>query len=215
MLRRPALLTALAAALLVTAPAGPALAAKASPRSGYSGTASVTVTTFEYCGPNFSRVPSGRATYSVPARLLIGKRRAVGRVAEPNPFSFSLAAGNQAAAGGVSLWSSAISTVSSHDVAGNYRDPRLLLSYWRSSYRGSTLTGTLINTHSAEALALNLYTEPRPTIPCRTGYGMLQIPTPVRVGSTIRGTLTSARADVTVAGGTTTGLVEFVLRFRA
>jgi hypothetical protein len=64
-------------------------------------------------------------------------------------------------------------------------------------------------------LALNLYTEPRPMIPCRTGFGTMSLPTPVRVGSTINGTLTAKKADLTVSGGTTTGLAEFVLRFRA
>ncbi|MEU6379679.1 hypothetical protein [Streptomyces sp. NPDC046909] len=100
----------------------------------YSGTAQVTVDVYDYCSADGSRRLADTKTYSMNATLDLGRPRTGGGETETNPFSLLLAVGQPSEAGAVSFWSSAVNTGSSQDLAGNPRDPNLLLTYWELAW---------------------------------------------------------------------------------
>ncbi|MFJ5548194.1 hypothetical protein [Streptomyces sp. NPDC093225] len=183
----------------------------------YQGTAEVSVDAYDSCGAGGSRHFAGTRTYSVPATLDLSRPREGGGQSEDNPFSLVLTVGAPTQAGALSLWSAGVGTGSGQDLAGNPRDPRVLLVYWDLDWEGGRLTGRLTDTHAAEGTTLNLLNWPGPLVPCRPDLGTLPggFPHAVDTGTTIEGDLDARGASLTVKGSTVQDSEEFGLRFTA
>ncbi|MFB7243455.1 hypothetical protein ACFCYX_13440 [Streptomyces populi] len=181
----------------------------------YSGTASISVDVYDYCSTDGSRRPAGSQTYSMNSTLRLDRPRTGGDQTENNPFSMLFAAGDPSQAGAVSFWSSSVSTVSSQDLAGNYRDPNLLLTYWHIGWSDGRMDATLTDPHAREAVVLNLLNWPGPLVACRSDLGRLPggFPHALAAGTTFTGRLDGSGASLTARGGTTDGVVQFRFTF--
>jgi hypothetical protein len=96
----------------------------------YDGTAQLSVDVYDYCSADGSRHLAETKRYSMTGTLELGRPRDGGGETENNPFTLVLSVGQPSEAGAVSFWSSAVSTASGQDLAGNPRDPRVMLTYW-------------------------------------------------------------------------------------
>ncbi|WP_406835997.1 hypothetical protein ACICHK_05655 [Streptomyces sp. AHU1] len=181
----------------------------------YSGTASISVDIYDYCSTDGSRRLADSRTYSMNSTLDLNRPRTGGDQTENNPFSMLFAAGNSSQAGAVSFWSSSVSTVSSQDLAGNYRDPNLLLTYWDIDWSDGELDARLTDPHAREAVVLNLLNWPGLLVACRSDLGQMPggFPHALAAGTTFTGRLDSSGASLTAAGSTTDGVVAFKFTF--
>ncbi|SNX66340.1 hypothetical protein SAMN06272735_8191 [Streptomyces sp. TLI_55] len=181
----------------------------------YSGTAQVTVDVYDYCSADGSRRFADTKTYSMNATLDLARPRTGGDETESNPFSLLLAVGQPSEAGAVSFGSSAVSTGSSQDLAGNPRDPNLLLTYWELEWDDGELSGRLTDPHTEQAVALNLLNWPRLVVPCRSDLGELPggYPHAVAEETTLGGQVDSSNATLTAQGSTSDGQLEFRFDF--
>lgn len=177
----------------------------------YSGTAQVFVDVYDSCGPGGTRRPADRRSYSMPATLSLGRPRSGGGAGEDNPFTLVLGIGQPSESGALSLWSAAVSSVSNRDLAGNPRDPDLLLTYWDLDWRDGRLSGRLVDPHTEQAVALNLLNWPTRLVACRPELGQLPggFPHAVARGAAFEGRLDTGGASLTGTGGTTDGVLEF------
>ncbi|MCK9902504.1 hypothetical protein MXD63_20790 [Frankia sp. Cpl3] len=180
----------------------------------YDGISTITLTTYDFCGPGSARRRAASQTYQLSSQLVIGRRQTDGTSSEPSPFSFTLAAGNPGATGAVSLASARVAATSGSDLAGNPRSPRLLLTYWQLAWSDGNLTGRLVDDHRAEGAAYNLFNGEQPLIPCRANSGG-SIPqvAPLSPGATLRGRLGDGGADLTLSASTYSGMYDLQLRF--
>jgi hypothetical protein len=183
--------------------------------SEYSGTAEISVDVYDYCGGDGSRRLADTRTYSMAGTLSLSRPRTGGGESEDNPFSLVLGVGQPSEAGAVSFWSAAVSTVSSQDLAGNPRDPNLLLTYWDLDWTDGRLSGRLTDPHTEEAVALNLLNWPTAAVACRPEFGELPgaYPHALGTGTTLDGQLGSGSASLTAEGGTSDGQLEFRFDF--
>ncbi|MFF4275737.1 hypothetical protein [Streptomyces sp. NPDC001536] len=181
----------------------------------YSGTAQVTVDVYDYCSADGSRRFADTKTYSMNATLDLARPRTGGGETETNPFSLLLAVGQPSEAGAVSFWSSAVSTGSSQDLAGNPRDPNLLLTYWELAWDDGELSGRLTDPHTEQAVALNLLNWPSLLVPCRSDLGELPggYPHAVAEGTTLDGEVEGGSANLAAQGSTGDGQLEFRFEF--
>jgi hypothetical protein len=181
----------------------------------YGGTAQVTVDVYDYCSADGSRRFADTTTYSMNATLDLSRPRTGEGGTEANPFSLLLAVGQPSEAGAVSFWSSAVSTVSSQDLAGNPRDPNLLLTYWELAWDDGELSGRLTDPHTEQAVALNLLNWPSPLVPCRSDLGELPggYPHAIAEGTTLDGEVEGGSANLTAQGSTGDGQLEFRFDF--
>jgi hypothetical protein len=159
----------------------------------YTGTATVTVDFYDYCGANASLAFVRTQQYSYPTTLV---------VADPpngdsNPISISLASDQQGGDGQFGV-TSVLPT------AG------LTLGYWSLAYNSDTgaISGTLTNTHEAEAAATNLLFSTTPLIPCRD-LGSIPNAFSMAEGSTLSGTISTGGAALTVTGRSSDALRAF------
>ncbi|EGX57786.1 hypothetical protein SZN_21041 [Streptomyces zinciresistens K42] len=197
-----------------TAPGGPD-GASALWGKQYSGTAKVTVDVYDYCSADGSRQFAGTRTYSMDATLDLGSPRTGGGATESNPFSLLLAVGQPSQTGAVSFQSSAVAVTSGQDLAGNPRDPNLLLTYWQLEWNEGNLSGRLSDPNSQQAVTLNLLNWPRLVVACRSDLGELPggFPRAVAEGTTLDGDLDGSSASLTARGSTGDGQVEFRFEF--
>ncbi|MET7986117.1 MULTISPECIES: hypothetical protein [unclassified Streptomyces] len=181
----------------------------------YTGTASISVDVYDHCSTDGSRHLAGSQTYSMNSTLDLGRPQTGGDQTESNPFSMLFAAGYPSQAGAVSFRSSSVSTVSSQDLAGNYRDPNLLLTYWDIGWSGGELNARLTDPHDREAVVLNLLNWPGLLVACRSDMGQLPggFPHALAAGTTFRGRLDGSGASLTAEGSTTDGVVAFKFTF--
>ncbi|MFD5636714.1 hypothetical protein ACFWJM_21630 [Streptomyces sp. NPDC127077] len=181
----------------------------------YSGTASVSVDIYDYCSTDGSRHLAGSQTYSMNSTLNLGRPEAGGDQTESNPFSMLFAAGYASQAGAVSFRSSSVSTVSSQDLAGNYRDPNLLLTYWDIDWSGGELDARLTDPHAREAVVPNLLNWPGLLVACRSDLGQMPggFPHALAAGTTFTGRLDGSGASLTAEGSTVDGVVAFKFTF--
>ncbi|MGW3916852.1 hypothetical protein ACWEBX_35925 [Streptomyces sp. NPDC005070] len=181
----------------------------------YSGTASISVDVYDYCSTDGSRHLAGSQTYSMNSTLNLGRPESGGDQTESNPFSMLFAAGYASQAGAVSFRSSSVSTVSSQDLAGNYRDPNLLLTYWNIGWSDGELDARLTDPHAREAVVLNLLNWPGLLVACRSDLGQMPggFPHALAAGTTFTGRLDSSGASLTAEGSTTDGAVAFKFTF--
>lgn len=190
--------------------------AQATASRTYTGTASITVETYDYCGGQFGgelrRV--GTQRYSVGAQFITRERRSAGGFVERNPFNWEFYAGKIGAVGSFQLGSATVVNTSGRDLAGNPRDPRLLLQYWATTLSGSSWSGRLVDEHQREGAVLNTFFVRKPIVPCRD-LGSIPFPLSVRAGTTVSGTVTSRSASFTIQGGTSTGEHRFRIVFRS
>ncbi|MET8824995.1 hypothetical protein ABZX40_24520 [Streptomyces sp. NPDC004610] len=181
----------------------------------YSGTAEVSVDVYDYCAADGSRQLADSQSYSMNATLSLGAPRSGGGASEDNPFTLVMAVGQPDEAGALSLWSSSVSAVSGQDLAGNPRDPDLLITYWQLEWDDGEVTGRLIDDHVEQAIALNLLNWPSQTVPCRDDLGQLPIgyPHALAEGTTLGGDLDTDGASLTAQGATGDGQFEFGFDF--
>jgi len=170
---------------------------------------------YDYCSADGSRRFADTQTYSMNTTLDLGRPRSGGGETETNPFSLLLAVGQPSEAGAVSFWSSAVSTGSSQDLAGNPRDPNLLLTYWELEWDDGDLSGRLTDPHTEQAVALNLLNWPSPLVPCRSDLGELPggYPHAVAEDATLGGEVDAGSATLTAQGSTGDGQLEFRFDF--
>jgi hypothetical protein len=181
----------------------------------YDGTAQLSVDVHDYCSADGSRHLAETKRYSMTGTLELGRPRDGGGETENNPFTLVLSVGQPSEAGAVSFWSSAVSTASGQDLAGNPRDPRVLLTYWDLEWDSSTLTGELTDAHAEEGITLNLVNWPGLIVPCRPDLGSLPggYPHAVGTGSTLEGELDAGGTSLTARGTTGDGALEFEFSF--
>jgi hypothetical protein len=204
-----------AAAIATTLAASPAGAAKKKPihKRTLHGIATVRLVRFDYCSGNRQAV--GRATYRRKALLYIGRPAQAAGLRETNPFHFMFAVGNQADALSFLVDSAVVETTSGIDLDGQARDPRLMLQYWQfTQNRRHQLKGTLTDTHTAEAAAINLFSGPTLLVPCEPQFGTYTDEMPLGQNSTLAGRLHGRHARVAVAGTTYNSLYHYVIHFR-
>ncbi|MFE1291154.1 hypothetical protein [Streptomyces sp. NPDC058751] len=182
---------------------------------GYRGTASVSVDIHDYCSTDGSRRLADSRTYSMDSTLDLSSPDSGGGQTESNPFSMVFSAGLPSQTGAVSFRSSSVSTVSSQDLAGNYRDPNLLLTYWDIDWSGGELDARLTDPHAREAIVLNLFNWPGLLVPCRSDLGQMPggFPRVLASGTTFTGRLDGSGASLTAEGGTVDGMVAFRFTF--
>lgn len=181
----------------------------------YSGSASITVDIYDYCSTDGSRRLAGSQTYSMSSTLNLGRPESGGEQTESNPFSMLFAAGYASQAGAVSFQSSLVSTVSSQDLAGNYRNPNLLLTYWNIDWSDGELDARLTDPHDREAVVPNLLNWPGLLVACRSDLGQMPggFPHALAAGTAFTGRLDSSGASLTAEGSTTDGVVAFKFTF--
>ncbi|MFF3465176.1 hypothetical protein [Streptomyces sp. NPDC002619] len=181
----------------------------------YGGTARVTVDVYDYCTTDGSRRLADTKSYSMNATLNLSRPRTGGSETETNPFSLLLAVGQPAQAGAVSFWSSAVSTVSNQDLAGNPRDPNLLLTYWQLEWKDGELSGRLTDPHTEQAVTLNLLNWPSLLVPCRPDLGELPggYAHAVAEGTTLSGQVDGGSVTLIAQGRTGDGQFEFRFDF--
>ncbi|WP_162824480.1 hypothetical protein [Peterkaempfera bronchialis] len=181
----------------------------------YQGTAEVQVDAYDQCSVDGSRRFTGTRRYSLAGTLEIGRPRDGGDQSEANPFTLVLSLGAPSQDGSISLWSAGVASASAHDLAGNTRDPRLVLTYWGLQWKRGTVSGTLNDTHTREGVTLNLLNWSRPLIACHPEYGSLPggFPEAIGTGATLSGDLDQRRARLTVSGNTADGLEQFRFTF--
>lgn len=181
----------------------------------YSGTASISVDIYDYCSTDGSRRLADSRTYSMNSTLDLGRPESGGDQTEGNPFSMVFAAGYASQAGAVSFRSSSVSTVSSQDLAGNYRNPNLLLTYWNIDWSDGELDARLTDPHAREAVVLNLLNWPGLLVACRSDLGQMPggFPHALAAGTTFTGRLDGSGASLTAEGSTTDGVVAFRFTF--
>lgn len=177
----------------------PALPARA--EATLQGTATLTVITYDFCGPGGQRRAADRSTYQLPAHVAI----AAPGPGDTNPFAFFLAAGPAGGLGSIELHSALVATATSG---------RLLLTYWRLGSDGTNISGVLADPHEREAAAANLFNAAQLLVPCRPELGALPPwPRALAAGSQLQGRVADSHADISVAGSTTDGLTDIALRF--
>jgi len=181
----------------------------------YSGTADISVDVYDYCDADGSRRLADSQSYSLDSTLNLSRPRTGGDETENNPFSLLFAAGDPSRAGAVSFWSSAVSTTSGQDLAGNPRDPQVLLTYWDMGWSDGELDARLTDPHTQEAVALNLLNWSSPVVACRSDLGQLPggYPHALASGTTFNGQLDDSTASLTAEGSSTDSLIEFHLTF--
>lgn len=181
----------------------------------YSGTAGVSVDIYDYCSTDGSRRLAGSRTYSMNSTLNLSRPRTGGGETESNPFSMLFAAGNPSQPGAVSFWSSSVSTTSSQDLAGNPRDPNLLLTYWNIGWSDGELDARLTDPHAQQAIVLNLLNWPGLLVACRSDLGQMPggFPHALAAGTTFAGRLDGSGASLTAEGSTVDGVVAFRFTF--
>ncbi|WP_406375949.1 hypothetical protein OG788_40725 [Streptomyces sp. NBC_00647] len=181
----------------------------------YSGTASISVDIYDYCTTDGSRRRADSQSYSMNSTLDLSRPKTGGDETESNPFSMLFAAGDPSQAGAVSFWSSAVSTTSSQDLAGNPRDPHLLLTYWDIEWSDGDMNARLTDPHTQQAVALNLLNWPSPVVACRSDLGRLPggYPHALASGTTFAGRLDGSTASLSAEGSSTDGQVAFRFEF--
>jgi hypothetical protein len=147
--------------------------------------------------------------------LNLSRPRTGGGETESNPFSMLFAAGNPSQPGAVSFWSSSVSTTSSQDLAGNPRDPNLLLTYWNIGWSDGELDARLTDPHAQQAVVLNLLNWPSLLVACRSDLGQMPggFPHALAAGTTFAGRLDGSGASLTAEGSTVDGAVAFRFKF--
>ncbi|MFJ6836006.1 hypothetical protein [Streptomyces sp. NPDC091209] len=183
--------------------------------TAYSGTASVSVDIYDYCSTDGSRRLADSRTYSMNSMLDLSRPRTGGGETESNPFSMLFAAGSPSQPGAVSFWSSSVSTTSSQDLAGNPRDPNLLLTYWNIGWSDGELDARLTDPHARQAVVLNLLHWPSLLVACRSDLGQMPggFPHALAAGTTFTGRLDGSGASLTAEGSTVDGTVAFRFKF--
>ncbi|MET8137883.1 hypothetical protein ABZV24_39315 [Streptomyces sp. NPDC005251] len=181
----------------------------------YSGTASVSVDIYDYCSTDGSRRLADSRTYSMNSTLNLSRPRTGGGETESNPFSMLFAAGNPSQPGAVSFWSSSVSPTSGQDLAGNPRDPNLLLTYWNIDWSDGELDARLTDPHTQQAVVLNLLNWPSLLVACRSDLGQLPggFPHALAAGTTFAGRLDGSGASLSAEGSTVDGAVAFRFKF--
>jgi hypothetical protein len=198
-IRTFALLTLLASAALPAVTTAPAQAAAAP----LNGTATLTVTTYDFCGPGAQRRQAGQNTYQLAAQFEITAAKA----GENNPFSLFFSAGAAGATGSIELHSSTTVAAPSGSLA---------LTYWQLSTDGTNLSGVLTDAHTAEAAAANLFNTSQPLVACRPELGQLGAwPVALATGSRLQGTVTGTGVTLDFSGTTTDTLAEIQLHYTA
>ncbi|WP_169949386.1 hypothetical protein [Microbispora sp. H11081] len=208
---RSAVVTLLTAVLALALPTGPA---GAQTGKTYRGTASVVVDVYDYCGGQFggNRRFVGTSRYRAAAQLITGTRQSAGRQVERNPFHWEFYVGKIGAVGSFQLGSSTIVTASGRDIAGNPRDPRLLLGYWVTGRSGASWSGKLVDDHRAEGASFNHFWAQTPLVPCRDLGSIVNLHS-LKEGATISGRVSSGGAAFTIRGATYDGLYRFRIDF--
>lgn len=178
----------------------------------YKGTLRITVA---YWGPkcplklteNPLRLQKTR-TYRMPVVVTRNPRARVGVVEERNPFNFGIATGRPLREGGITLSSATV-----------VNDPFVgltLYEYWRSSLRGTALTGRLARSFRESGLTLNVLFTDELIVPCRPELGMRRkFPEPIKEGARLTGTFSDRRVELTVTGQTANRERRFTARITA
>ncbi|MFJ2033260.1 hypothetical protein [Streptosporangium sp. NPDC087985] len=165
------------------------------------------LTSYDYCGPRFTRKALGRRTYTTTVELVIGSPKKRGDALERNPFSLDLQAGKDGRVGTLFLGSAAITRAPGGD--RRYR----ILTYWRLAYSDGRLSGKLVDTHQSEGFNYNLFFGEGALAPCGPRLGTLPRVSGVAKGSTLKGSIRSGKADLVLRASTTDGLFSFILHF--
>ena len=128
-------------------------------------------------------------TLTRAAHIEVGPALVVGQQTESNPFNLTMWTPGEVATDGYFFLDSA-----QEIVVGT--PPAILLQYWTFSNDGGTLSGTLTDTHQAEACAVNMMS-------CYSCLGIGDCdywPFFMYGGCTLSGTLSGGSIDLTIAG---------------
>lgn len=189
------------------APPPPTTAARHTLATGnYSGTATVSLTSFDYCGGALAgeRRNLGTQTFTRSGILTVAAPKSDGSVTESNPFDLVLSLGPAGGAGGFALQSAEVYQ------AGN----TVLLQYWSLRGAPSSFSGSLAQTHESEGATANQFWAVNLLVPCQPQMGTLPaMPAPIDAGATLSGHVSGSHADLRLTGGTMDGLYSFTVTF--
>lgn len=144
----------------------------------------------------------GQATYQKNVVAVVGPPRQAGGVRESSPINLFIGPNPPSATGEEGQ-------LELHSAVG-FTDPQdgreFLAQYWTLSLSGTALSGTLTDTHEAEALALNLLNTAREVSP-----GVVIVwPDVIATGATLNGTVSAERLSLRLEGNVSTGDRPFV-----
>ena len=142
-----------------------------------------------------------------PIQVVVADPVAAGGLREGNPFNLSInPLGMPTEEGQFSIFS-----------AIPFHDPRdevnFLIEYWRLQHDGARLSGELVNSHTADALAVNLLN----AVDLSLLLVNIRIATPLAMveGTTLQGTLDGTQADLVLRGNTVDSFHPFEARIVA
>jgi len=157
----------------------------------YQGTATVTIDYCEYDAQGALTFVEQK-TFSKAVQVLIGPPKAAGLVVEDNPFNINIATAPTTGEEGELWLTSAL--VLADAILGE-----VLLQYWTLGSNGVAVSGTLSDTHIAEAAAMNqLWTQDEVARDV-----VMTVPFFIDTGATLQGTLGGADIKLRITGTST------------
>lgn len=176
--------------------------------------AGVAATAIETLDP-LSGQSLGVQQFQLPTSVIFDSPRSAGGITESNPFSLVVAPADPAAAGAIEVWSSLPANVPADPTVPDLiPGDDVLFQYWslQTDQSGTQFQGQLVNTHIAEAVALNLVNAPTQIAP---GIPPIPFPKPMIEGTTLQGTTDGQTVQMAVQGATVDGANPFASQIQA
>jgi hypothetical protein len=198
---------AIATAISLTAfGSGAATAAAGGTEQVYSGDATITISTYDYCDLNTGgRHFVGEQSYTAAATMVVSDPISDGEGgAEQNPIHFTLQSDQQTAIGAFSLTSAQVFTTPQ-------TDRQVALTYWSTTYDSTdgNLQAQLVEDNIESAAAYNLVNVEQQLVPCRPQLGTIPMVAAMAEGAQLDGTLDDSDAVIELVATSTDGLYDF------
>ncbi|MFK3980059.1 hypothetical protein ACI2K4_06710 [Micromonospora sp. NPDC050397] len=166
----------------------------------WEGTVTISVDYFAPCSASFDWIEVGSQSYRQPAQVAVNAPQQD----DGNNFQLSISTSRQTTEAGFTMVSSGRFNTSSGP---------LTLTYWDLTENDGRISGRLVDTHSAEGVAQNLFYTNKRLDPCSDRLGSVLVPLLMDVGTTISGRLGDRDGSLRVEGRTTDWLRGYRLDF--
>ncbi|MEA1921203.1 MAG: hypothetical protein U9N63_00950 [Pseudomonadota bacterium] len=171
-------------------------------KRNFSGSADMTIQYYKYDPFSGQDVFVEEKQYHYSVYIFTKAPLKIGSISESNPFNISIYPNRDSSnvkEGYIDIRSAALCSVNT------FRD--LLLQYWNLTLNGEKLSGTLADTHSAEASAANLLWAWEDIAGLKT-----ILPFPIAVNTTIQGIISDTGLKLSIQGETTDTYRKFVVK---
>ncbi|MEU1755633.1 hypothetical protein ABZ436_23650 [Micromonospora matsumotoense] len=159
----------------------------AGPRGVWEGTATIVVNYYAPCGSGFDWIHLGAQTYRQPVQ--VAAEDPVG--GEDNDLRLSVSSARQTTEGGFTM----VSSGRFHTTSGP-----LTLTYWDLRVDGTTISGTLTDSHKAEGVVQNLLYSNQTLDPCSDRLGGMLKALGMDTGARLSGRLGDRSGSLVVRG---------------